>query len=442
MHDRRCADEGKTDSRTWACKALIEHPFDTLRPVDRAHILHVDLDAFYASVEQLLNPALRGKPVLVGGGVVLAASYEARAFGISAPMGVKAALARCPHAVVVDGSFGRYLEFSDQVMDICRDATPAVEQISVDEAFLDVSGTEHLLGTPRRIGGWIRRRVRDEIGLPISVGIARTKFLAKVASGQAKPDGMVEVLAEDELPWLHRLPVRVMWGVGPVTEGGLAELGVLTVGDLARTPVDVLVGKLGRATAMHLHALSINRDPRPVTTHPAGKSVGAQSALGRGTRDPADLSAVLLGLADRVARRLRRKQLAGRTITVRARLTDLSSHTRAITLTTAVATTSGLHHAALPLLDAAMEGTSGPITLVGVAVSRLERRVSLQLELPFDEGDPTRAGSTRGASALSVDEQIDLARARFGNDAVGRASVLLSTRGVVPDEFRELAERD
>ncbi len=177
-----------------------------------AHILHVDLDAFYASVEQLLDPSLRGKPVLVGGGVVLAASYEARAYGISAPMGVKAALARCPHAIVVEGSFDRYLDFSSRVMDICRDATPLIEQISVDEAFLDVSGTEHLLGTPRQIGTRLRERVREEVGLPISVGIARTKFLAKVASGQAKPDGMIEVLAESELAWLHRLPVRVIWG--------------------------------------------------------------------------------------------------------------------------------------------------------------------------------------------------------------------------------------
>lgn len=410
--------------------------------VDQPHILHVDLDAFYASVEQLLDPRLRGRPVLVGGGVVLAASYEARAFGISAPMGIRAALSRCPQAVVVAGSFGRYLDFSEQVMEICRDATPVVEQISVDEAFLDVSGTEHLLGTPRQIGAQIRRRVREEIGLPISVGIARTKFLAKVASGQAKPDGMVEVLAADELTWLHRLPVRVMWGVGPVTERALAEFGIGTVGELARIPVELLAGRLGRATAHHLHALAHNRDPRPVVGRTAGKSVGAQSALGHGTRDRADLSAVLLGLSDRVARRLRRKHLAGRTITVRARLEDMSSHTRASTLTTAISTTSGLHHAALPLLESAMVGTTGPITLVGISVSRLEHRMHLQLELPFDEGDPTRAGSARGASALRIDEQIDAARARFGTDAVGRASVVLSSRGQVPDEFRELAERD
>jgi DNA polymerase-4 len=407
-----------------------------------AHILHVDLDAFYASVEQLLDPTLAGRPVLVGGGVVLAASYEARAYGISAPMGVKAALARCPHAVVVEGSFGRYLDFSDQVMEICRDATPFVEQISVDEAFLDVSGTEHLLGTPRTIGETIRRRVREEIGLPISVGIARTKFLAKVASGQAKPDGMIEVLGEHQLSWLHGLPVRVMWGVGPVTESALIELGIASVGDLAATPVEILAGRLGRASAFHLHALAHNRDPRPVITHTAGKSVGAQSALGRGLTDREELSAVLLGLADRVARRLRRTGLAGRTLTVRVRLADMTSRTRAVTLSSALSTTAGIHHAGMELLDDARQTVVGPITLVGVSVSRIEHRTALQLELPFDPGDPTRSGSVKGAAALMIDEQIDAARARFGNDSVGRASVLLSARGQVPDAFRELAEKD
>ena len=407
-----------------------------------AHILHVDLDAFYASVEQLLDPSLRDKPVLVGGGVVLAASYEARTYGISAPMGVRAALARCPHAAVVEGSFDRYLDFSTQVMDICRDTTPMLEQISVDEAFLDVSGTEHLLGTPRHIGARLRRRVKDEVGLSISVGIARTKFLAKVASGQAKPDGMIEVMPETELEWLHRLPVRVMWGVGPVTERLLDEVGIGTVGELAAAPIAVLGSRLGRATAVHLHSLAHNRDPRPVVTHTAGKSVGAQSALGRGTSAREELSAVLLGLADRVARRLRKRSLAGRTITVRARFADMASHTRAVTLPTGVSTTAGIHHVGIELLDSARLDTEGPVTLVGISVSRLEYRTALQLELPFDQGDPTRSGSVRGAAALMIDEQVDAARARFGNGSVGRASVLLSTRRHVPDAFRELAERE
>ncbi len=407
-----------------------------------AHVLHVDLDAFYASVEQLLDPTLRGRPVLVGGGVVLAASYEARAYGISAPMGVRAALARCPQAVVVDGHFDRYLDFSDRVMEICRDATPLVEQISVDEAFLDVSGTEHLLGTPRHIGAVIRRRVREEVGLPISVGIARTKFLAKVASGQAKPDGLIEVLADDELRWLHRLPARVMWGVGPVTERHLREAGIETIGDLAATPWAVLSGRLGPGAASHLLALAHNRDPRAVTVHRAGKSIGSQSALGRGLLDRDELGTVLLSLADRVSARLRKHAQAGRTLTVRARFEDMTSHTRATTLPAAVSTTAALHRVALPLLDAAREGMAGPVTLVGISVSHLEHRNWLQLELPFDAGDPTRSGSLRGATALMIDEQIDAARRRFGSKAVGRASVLLSRRSSVPDAFRELAQRD
>ena len=407
----------------------------------RAQILHVDLDAFYASVEQLLDPALRGRPVLVGGGVVLAASYEARAFGISAPMGVRQALARCPQAVVVGGHFDTYLELSDRVMDICRDATPVIEQISIDEAFLDVSGTEHLLGSPRDIGREIRRRVREEVGLPISVGIARTKFLAKVASGQAKPDGMIEVLPETELTWLHRLPVRVIWGVGPVTEDRLAEAGIETVGQLAAAPADVLRSRLGPASTRHLQALAMNRDPRRVVTERSGRSIGSQSALGRGLTDPAELGEVLLSIADRVSARLRKSSLAGRTLTVRARFEDMTSHTRAVTFGAPVATASALHHAGLPLLASAREGVAGAVTLVGMSVSKLARQEWLQLELPFDPGDATRPGSRRGLMALVLDEQIDAARSRFGKDAVGRASVVLSSRSTVPDGFRELAEK-
>lgn len=407
-----------------------------------AHILHVDLDAFYASVEQLLRPELRGKPVLVGGGVVLAASYEARAFGVSAPMGIRRALELCPRAIVVNGSFDRYVELSEQVMDICHDVTPLVERISIDEAFLDVSGSVHLLGSPVEMGSLIRRRVRDEVGLPISVGIASTKFLAKVASGQAKPDGMLDIDPAGELDWLHRLPVRVIWGVGPVTETKLGERGVDTVGQLAATPRDTLVRWLGPGSGSHLHNLAWNRDARRVTLGGRAGSVGAQSALGRGLDDDDQLAKVLLRLADRVSGRMRRKGAAGRTITVRARFDDMTSATRAVTLPAAVSTTAALHHAGMPLLRSAREGRSGPITLVGISVSHLEPGEALQLELPFDGGDPTRAGSPAGAAHRSIDEQIDRARARFGKTAVGRASVLLDPDGQgVPDGFRELAEK-
>ncbi len=219
-------------------------------------------------------------------------------------------------------------------------------------------------------------------------------------------------------------------------------MGVGTVGDLAATPISVLTRRLGQGSAAHLFALAHNQDPRPVLTHRAGKSVGAQSALGRGTADMAELSAVLLGLSDRVARRLRKKELAGRTITIRARFEDMGVRTRAATLPTAASTTAGIHQTGLTLLDSARVGAPGPLTLVGVSVSKLVHRTALQLELPFDDGDLARSGSIRGARALTLDEQIDVARTRFGTDAVGRASVLLSARGAVPDAFRELAERD
>jgi DNA polymerase IV len=274
------------------------------------------------------------------------------------------------------------------------------------------------------------------------VGIARTKFLAKVASGQAKPDGQIAVLPEHELRWLHRLPVRVIWGVGPVTERRLHEAGIGTVGDLAATPLPVLASRLGPGTARHLHALAHNRDPRPVHTDRAGKSLGSQSALGRGLSHPGELGVVLLSLADRVSARLRKHGLAGRTLTVRARFEDMTSHTRARTFPAAVSTTAALHRAGMPLLDAARDGTRGAVTLVGISVSHLERRNWLQLELPFDDGEPSRSGSRRGASALMVDEQIDAARKRFGSKAVGRASVLLSDQRTVPDAFRKLAQRD
>lgn len=411
--------------------------------VGSAHILHVDLDAFYASVEQLLRPELRGRPVLVGGGVVLAASYEARAFGVSAPMGIRRALELCPRAVVVHGSFDSYVQLSEQVMDVCHDVTPMVERISIDEAFLDVSGSTHLLGSPAEMGAIIRRRVRDEIGLPISVGIASTKFLAKVASAQAKPDGLLEIDPADELDWLHRLPVSVIWGVGPVTEQKLADKGVEMVGQLAETSRDTLVRWLGPGAGSHLHNLAWNRDPRTVRLGGRAGSVGSQSALGRGLVDDDELSLVLLRLADRVSGRMRKKGRAGRTITVRVRFADMSSVTRSISLPAAVSTTAALHHGGVPLLRSARSDHDGPVTLVGISVSHLESGEALQLELPFDAGDPTRAGSPAGAAQRSIDEQVDKARARFGKKAVGRASVLLDSTGTsVPDGFRELAEKD
>ena len=407
-----------------------------------AEILHVDLDAFYASVEQLLNPDLKGRPVLVGGGVVLAASYEARAYGVSAPMGVKKALQLCPHAVVVKGSFDNYSPLSEQVMKICEDVTPAIEQISIDECFLDVRGATHLFGSPRSIGERIRERVATEVGLPISVGIASTKHLAKVASGQAKPDGLLLVEPEREIEWLHGLPVSVIWGVGPVRTGQLHEYGIQTVGDLANTPSDVLKTWLGPAAASHFKALAWNRDARRVRKPGSAGSMGSQSALGRGLEDQAELSRVMLSIADRVSARMRKKGRAGRTITVRARTPDMNSYTRAITLPAPVATTAALHAAGRELLDSARDEITGPVTLVAISVSKLEEAAPLQLEIPFTDGGPLQPGSPRGAAYLAVDERVDQARERFGKEAVGRASVFLGPKRGVDDAFRKLSEKD
>jgi DNA polymerase-4 len=407
-----------------------------------ATILHCDLDAFYASVEQVRHPELAGQPVLVGGGVVLAASYEARQFGISAPMPTRKALELCPWAVVVDGSFSDYLEMSRQVFEICGDYTPAVEQISIDEAFLQVSGARRILGEPIAIAHELRERVRRETGLALSVGVASTKFLAKIASAVAKPDGLVAVPEGEELEFLHPLPVSRVWGVGPVLGARLAERGVLTVGDLAKVPEPALASWLGSGAGRHLHALAWNRDPRAVVQVGAAGSIGSQSAI-RGTRDPERLSHVLLGIAERVARRLRAKDRAGRTITVRVRFSQERSVTRARTLTAPVATSSALHRVALSLLADGLAASNAPVTLVAISVSRLSVLAPLQLELPVEGNDPVRPGTPAGATRLAAEEALDRVRERFGKTAAGRASLLLDKdQKLVPDEFRHLAERD
>lgn len=409
----------------------------------RAPILHCDLDAFYASVEQVLNPDLKGKPVLVGGGVVVAASYEARAYGVSAPTNVRAALAKCPHAVVVPGSFAKYSEYSDQIMGILGDFTPLVEQISIDEAFLDVSGSTHLLGDAAQIGRSIRERVKQETGLPISVGIASSKFLAKVASAAAKPDGLLHVSPENEIEWLHSLPVRVIWGIGPVTERKLFEIGVKTVGELANTPVDSLERWLGSASGYHLHALAWNRDPRHVETTRRAKSIGAQSALGRGLTDTEELSGVLLHLADRVSTRMRKKNKVGKTFTLRVRFGDMTAASRATTFDAPVSTTAALHQAAMSLLDDARADHDGPLTLVGISMTKLAPEGMVQMELGLEDGDVFHAGSEAAEHQAEIDRQIDKARERFGRGVVGRASDLLNTdRRRVDDDFRKLAEKD
>src|SRR5215204_2063312 len=269
-----------------------EHP----NVADEATILHADVDSFYASVEQRDDPRLRGRPVIVGAGVVLAASYEAKAYGVQTAMGGGLARRLCPDAVVVSPRMGAYAEASKAVYRVFEDTTPVVEGLSIDEAFLDVRGLRRLSGTPTEIAARLRVEVRERVGLPITVGIARTKFLAKVASGVAKPDGLLAVPPDRELAFLHPLPVERLWGVGRVTAAKLHERGIATVGDVARLPEAALVSMLGRASGRHLHALAHNRDQRPVQARRRRGSVGSQCALGRSRRSLEEVDAILLGL--------------------------------------------------------------------------------------------------------------------------------------------------
>jgi DNA polymerase-4 len=373
-----------------------------------AAILHADLDAFYASVEQRDDPRLRGRPVIVGTGVVLAASYEAKAYGVRTAMGGAVARRLCPRATVVEPRMSAYVEASKAVFEVFRNTTPLVEGISIDEAFLDVRGMQRLSGGPLEIAVRLRGIVRDQVGLPITVGVARTKFLAKVASAVAKPDGLLVVPPDRELTFLHPLPVERLWGVGAVTARKLHGAGIATVGDVALLDEETLVSILGRASGRHLHALAHNRDARPVQ-HRRRRSMGAQRALGRRPRSSADIDAALVGLVDRVTRRMRTARRVGRTVVLRLRFADFSRATRSRTLPQATAETEmiltaarGLLAAALPLIEAR------GLTLVGVAVGNLDDVDAVQLALPLDR-------------RTALDAALDDVRDRFGSSAVTRA---------------------
>jgi len=410
-----------------------------------ATILHADLDAFYASVEQLLDPSLRRRPIAVGGGVVLAASYEARAHGVQAGMSGWRARRLCPGLRFVSGHFAQYQRFGDEVIDVFRDFTPLVERISIDEAFLDVAGALHLFGPPRQIALAIRRRVRTEIGLPVSVGVARTKHLAKVASQVAKPDGVVVVEPEGERAFLDPLPVELLWGVGPVTWARLAESGIRTVGDLAAAPGGLLERLLGQGAAHKLAVLASNVDPRRIEEARRGASVGAQAALGRRRATPDLLRSTLGYLVDRVSRRLRAAGRVARTVTVRVRFAGLRSVTRSRTLPAGLCTTLTVTELAIELAQGALAGhpQERDITLLAVSLSNLVDEPTLQLELPLGLGDEAhRPGTTLGAARWGVDKSVDAIRDRFGTDAVGYGTVVFSDPGRVPDAFRELAERE
>jgi len=410
-----------------------------------ATILHADLDAFYAAVEQLLDPSLRGKPIAVGGGVVLAASYEAKAFGVGSGMSGRRARELCPQLTFVSGHFGDYQRLGDAAIGIVGDFTPLVERISVDEAFADVAGCTHLFGPPGDIARAIRHRVRSELGLAISVGVARTKHLAKIASQVAKPDGLVIVDPAAELTFLHDLPVELLWGVGPVAKARLAEIGVHTIGQLAKTPGWSLEQLLGRAAGEKLAALAWNRDPREIDTHRRARSAGAQSALGKKPAVEQVFRPTLFHLADRIATRLRAKSLSGRTVTVRVRFADLRSVTRSVTLDAPISATAILAEIAEELVRGALAHHPGEkmISLLAISVSHLMAPGELQLELPLGLGDEgRRPGSKKGIARWAADRAVDKIRQRFGWEAVGYGSVAFGLPRSVPDEFRTLAEKE
>ena len=385
-----------------------------------AEILHADVDSFFASVEQRDDPRLRGRPVIVGMGVVLAASYEAKAYGIRTAMGGRQARRLCPQAVVVAPRMSAYSEASKAMFAVFEQATPAVEGLSIDEAFLDVRGMRRLAGPPAEIAVRLRRDVREQVGLPITVGVARTKFLAKVASGVAKPDGLLVVPPDRELAFLHPLPVERLWGVGRVTAAKLHARGITTVGEIAELGEPALVALLGRASGRHLHALAHNYDPRPVQVGRRRRSIGSQRALGRSPKSPEALDATLIALVDRVSRRLRGARRVCRTVVLRLRFDDFTRVTRSHTLPHAtahtqviLATARWLLAAALPLIE--RQG----ITLVGLALANLEDDGAVQLGLPY--------GRFRGSE---LDAAVDEVRDRYGSTAITRAVLIGREQGL------------
>jgi DNA polymerase-4 len=384
-------------------------------------ILHADLDSFYASVEQRDDPALRGRPVLVGGGVVLAASYEAKAYGVRSAMGGTQARALCPHAVVVAPRFDAYVEASKAVFAIFERTTPLVEGISIDEAFLDVTGLLNVSGTPLEIATRLRRQVREQVGLAITVGVARTKFLAKVASGVAKPDGLLVVPADAELDFLHPLPVQRLWGVGAITAAKLRERGIVTVRDVAGVDENALVAMLGRASGRHLHALAHNRDPRPVQTGRRRRSIGSQRALGRKWRPMSELDAALVGIVDRVCRRLRKADRVCRTVVLRLRFDDFGRITRSHTMAEPTDDTAAILSTVRSLLAiAAPLIRERGCSLVGISLANLaDVDDPFQPELPFAIRDQTR-----------LDRAMDGVRERFGSASITRAVLLGRDQGM------------
>jgi DNA polymerase IV len=383
-------------------------------------MLHADVDSFYASVEQRDDPSLRGRPVIVGPGIVLAASYEAKACGVYTPMPCARARRLCPDAVVVPARMEAYSEASKALFEVFDDTSGLVEGLSIDEAFLDVGGLKRLAGSPTDIAVRLRREVRERVGLPITVGVARTKFLAKVASGVAKPDGLLVVPPDKELTFLHPLPVEALWGVGVVTARKLRAEGITIVEQVARLGEATLVRMLGRASGRHIHALAHNRDPRPVEVGRRRRSMGSQRAIGRRSKSAASIDATLVAIVDRLSHRLRAARRVCRTVILRLRFDDLSRATRSHTLPEATAHTRTILITARELMEAAtpMIEDQG-ITLVGLTLTNLNDDRAVQLALPFDR-------LWRGG----LDAALDDLRDRFGSNTITRAVLLGRDQGI------------
>jgi DNA polymerase-4 len=387
--------------------------------VSETTILHADADAFFASVEQRDDPSLRGRPVAVGGGIITAASYEARAHGVSAPMGGERARRLCPALVTVKPRWEAYVAASRELFRIFRDTAPEVEGISLEEAFMNVRGLEHISGTPVEIARKLRHEVRAHVGLPLSVGIARTKFLAKMASREAKPDGLLRVPPDRELAFLHPMAVEKLWGVGPATAQKLHACGIRTVAQIAALAEGELVAILGRASGRHVHALARNRDRRRVRTHRRRRTIGTQSAFGLSRLPEESIDKTLIGIADRVGRRMRASGLGGRTVILRMRFGDYKRATRSRTLRGPTSSTRVLLATLRELLDESMPliRVRG-LTMLGITVANLTGGAGVQLELPFE-----RPG-------VELDAALDELRERFGPSAVVRGSLLGRDPGI------------
>jgi DNA polymerase-4 len=381
-------------------------------------VLHVDMDAFYASVSLLTRPELRGQPVIVGGGgtrgVVLSATYEARRSGVHSAMPMMRARRMCPEAVVVAPDHDAYARVSAGVMEVFRSITPLVEPISLDEAFLDVRGAARRLGGPTQIGEWIRATVEDEQGITCSVGVASTKFVAKLASARCKPDGLLVVPAEDVVAFLHPLPVGALWGVGGKTEEVLRQLGLHTVGDLANTPTSTLVRALGPAAGAHLSALAWGRDERSVVPHEPDKSIGAENTFSTDVDDPAVIARELLRLSERTAARLRASDQVGRTVSIKVRFADFTTITRSRTLKESTDVGRTVYDTALGLYDA-LGLQRARIRLVGVRVEGVSDAAGQEHQLQLGE---------REHGWRDAEQAVDRAARRFGAGSVRPAALV------------------